>query len=227
MKVEVSNAICDVLVCFAVQEEAAPFKKLLGDPVKTKILITGIGKTNARRAFQNALKTFTPALVVTCGFAGALDPRLKIGDVVFRAVDPDLDQALVALGALPANFHCATRIAITAAEKETLRRETGASAVEMESEVIHEICRERGIRRSATVRVISDTAHEDLPLDFNSVMTDEQKISLLKLTGTLLKAPEKVPQLLKLQRNTKMAAEGLADVLNGLLRGFRSSGTIE
>ena len=211
------------LVCFAVKEEAAPFKKLCNS-AKIKILITGIGERNARRTFQDALKTFTPVLVVTCGFAGALDPKLKIGDVIFLTVDPDLDKALVALGALPANFLCAPRIATTAVEKEGLRRETGTSAVEMESGAIHEICCERGIPRYATVRVISDAAQEDLPLDFNSLMTADQKISLLKLTGALLKSPGKVPQLLKLQRNTQMAAERLAKVLDGLLRAFRSGG---
>jgi adenosylhomocysteine nucleosidase len=218
-----------VLVCFAVKEEAAPFKKLLGDSSETKILITGIGEKNARRAFRDALESFTPSLVVTCGFAGALNPDLKIGDVIFLTVDPGLDEVLVKLGASPSSFLCAPRIATTAAEKEKLRRETGASAVEMESGVINEICRERGILRHATVRVISDTAHEDLPLDFNALMTADQKISLLKLTGAILKSPGKVPHLLKLQRNTKMAAERLAEVLNGLLRAFRSgsTGTVE
>lgn len=217
------------LVCFAVKEEAAPFKKLLSDSAETRILITGIGKKNARRAFQNALETFTPALVVTCGFAGALNPDLKIGDVIFLTIDPGLDKALVNLRASPASFFCAPRIATTAAEKEKLRRETGASAVEMESGVISEICCERGILRHATVRVISDTAQEDLPLDFNALMTRDEKISLFKLTGALLKSPGKVPQLLKLQRNTKMAADQLAEVLSGLLRAFRSgsTGTIE
>jgi adenosylhomocysteine nucleosidase len=217
------------LVCFAVKEEAAPFIKLLGDSVETKVLVTGIGERNARRAFQQALETFTPALVVTCGFAGALHPDLKIGDVIFLTIDPGLDEALVKSGASPASFLCAPCIATTAVEKGRLRSKTGASAVEMESGVIHEICRERGILRYATVRVISDTADEDLPLDFNALMTIDQRVSLLKLTGALLKSPGKVPQLLKLQRNTKMAAERLAEVLNGLLNAFRSgsTGTVE
>jgi len=225
MKDEVRSEKGKILICFAVKEEAAPFKKLLGGSTETKILITGIGEKNARRAFCDALETFTPALVVTCGFAGALNPDLKIGDVIFLTIDPGLDKTLVNLGASPASFLCAPRVAITAAEKEKLRRETGASAVEMESGVINEICRERRILRHATVRVISDAANEDLPLDFNALMTADQKISLLKLTGALLKSPGKVPQLLKLQRETKMAAERLAEVLNGLLRAFRSGGT--
>jgi adenosylhomocysteine nucleosidase len=211
-----------VLVCFAVKEEAAEFKKLLENSDGVEVLITDIGKTNAERAFRQALETFTPELVLTCGFAGALNPELKIGDVIFLTADAALDRSLVELGARPASFLCAPRIVTTAAEKQSLRNITGLDAVEMESEAIHAICRERGIVSRATVRVISDTANEDLPLDFNALMTADQKISFLKLAVALLKSPGKVRQLLKLQQNTKMAAERLAEVLEGLLRAFRS-----
>ena len=63
------------------------------------------------------------------------------------------------------------------------------------------------------MRVISDTAHENLPLDFNLLMTDDQRMDYARLVGTLLKAPGKISALLRLQKQTRLAAERLAEVL--------------
>src|SRR6185295_4259029 len=104
------------LVCFAVKEEAAVFKTLSPHPPDVRILVTGMGQRNTERAVRPALDANPPALVLTCGFAGALDPRLKIGDVLFDA-DAPLAETLRALGAAPAKFHCAERVAVTVAEK--------------------------------------------------------------------------------------------------------------
>ena len=101
---------------------------------------------------------------------------------------------------------------MTAEEKRALRASTGADAVEMESGVIRVICRERGIL-SATVRVISDAANEDLPFDFNRLMDANQNLSYGKLALASVKSPGKIGALLKLQKRTRLAAEKLAEVL--------------
>jgi len=207
-----------VWVCFAVKEEARAFQQLVARRSDIKVLLVGIGKRNAERAIRAALAEERPQLVLTCGFAGGLWPGLAMGTVVFAA-DPetDLEPALRAAGAKPARFHCADRVAATAEEKRALREATGADAVEMESETIRAVCREQKIP-SATVRVILDTAQQDLPLDFNRLMTSEQKLSHGKLAMALARSPGKVGLLLKLQRQSKVAAEKLGQVLAGLLR---------
>ena len=157
-----------ILVCFAVKEEAAPFRRKL--PAGVETLVTGMGAAAAERAVQAKLAERPWSLVLTCGFAGGLNPALRPETVVFEA-DPDfpLRQALLDTGAVAARFHCAARVAVTAAEKTALRAATGADAVEMESAIIRRLSRERGLP-SATVRVISDAAYEELPLDFNALM---------------------------------------------------------
>ena len=206
-----------LVVCFAVREEAAPGLPLPELSGGRETLITGMGRRNTSTRFGDALARLSPDRVITCGFAGALNPAFKVGDVLFdEDFDAGFGDALRALGAVPAVFYCSTRVAVTSAEKAALRRTTGADAVEMESSVIRTLCRERGIP-SATLRVISDAAQEDLPLDFNALMTSEQRVSMLKLTGALLRSPASVPRLLVLQRNTRFAARRLARVLHGLV----------
>jgi nucleoside phosphorylase len=203
-----------VLVCFAVKEEAAEFRKLIPG---ADILVTGMGRENSEREIRRKLEMSIPSLVLTCGFAGALNPDLKVGDVVFDVdFGSGLAEILQSSGARAARIHCADRVAVTVAEKAKLRAGTGADAVEMESGVIREICREKKIP-SATVRVISDAANDDLPLDFNECMTADQKISPVKLAMAIAKNPGAVPRLMELQRRTQFAAGELAQVLQKLL----------
>lgn len=206
-----------VLVCFAVKEEAREFREFVRDRGNVQVLVVGMGRRNAERAIRAALAKERPELVLTCGFAGGLRPELATGTVLFDAdTETGLESALLAAGAQRARFYCADRVAATAAEKRALRESTGADAVEMESEVIRAVCREQKIP-SATVRVILDTANEDLPLDFSQLMTGEQKLSYGKLALALAKAPGKVGGLLKLQGQTKAAGAMLGRIIAGML----------
>jgi nucleoside phosphorylase len=200
------------LVCFAVKEEAQCFTPADG----VRVLVTGMGKENSESRFRELLKISRPSVVLTCGFAGGLNPNLGKGTVIFSS-DAGLREELLAAGAQAVRFHCADRVATTAEEKRRLAKETGADAVEMESEIIRRICAESAIP-SATVRVVLDTASEDLPLDFNALMTASKKMNFLKLALALLKSPGKIPALLKLQKQSHAAAMTLAQVLNRVTR---------
>ena len=208
-----------VVFCFALKEEAAPFRKLAAGKSEVAILLTGIGRQNAERSVREFLANNSPKLMLTCGFAGGLNPDLKLGDVVFEFPDSEIRDprsairnSLLAAGAKPAAFFCADRIATTVAEKRKLRAETGADAVEMESAAIHAVCRERGIP-CATVRVISDTANEDLPLDFNRLAKPDKSLDYGKLFLAIAKSPGKIGALMELQKKTRFAAKQLAAVL--------------
>jgi len=184
-----------------------------------EMLITGIGRENAERKLHSALKRAPYQLVLSCGFAGGLNPYLTVGTVVFSTdEDAGLTPALLAAGACPVRFHCADRVATTVEEKQALWKETGADAVEMESQIIRAICRAHEIP-SATIRVISDAAHENLPLDFNVLMTAEQELNYGKLALALLGSPQKIPAILRLQRQTQFAARNLAKVLTKVMPG--------
>jgi adenosylhomocysteine nucleosidase len=201
------------LICFAMKEEAAPLGKIAAGKTGITILLTGIGRQNAEKSLREFLANNSPKLVLTCGFAGGLNPDLKLGDVIFEIPQPStFSLQLSTCGATPAKIFCADRIATTVAEKKKLRTETGADAVEMESAAIHAVCRERGIP-CATVRVISDTASEDLPLDFNALTKPDKNLDFRKLFFAIAKSPGKIGALMQLQKKTKFAAGQLAEVL--------------
>jgi len=213
-------------VCFAVKEEARAFQRLVGERGEVVTIIVGVGKRNAERAIRAALEKEKPGLVLTCGFAGGLALELTAGTVVFAAdQESGLGSALLAAGAKHGRFHCADRVALTAAEKRALREATGADAVEMESGAIAAVCREQKIP-CAVVRVILDTAGEDLPLNFNQLMTAEQKMNYAKLALALIRSPGKCRALLRLRWQARYAAEKLAAVLAKLITN-PGSGSVE
>src|SRR5688500_7178431 len=209
---EIEGDLDRVLFCFAVEQEA----KFFSQP-GMEVLITGIGRENAERSLHRALKNEPYQLVLSCGFAGGLNPYLATGTVVFAAdEDAGLTSPLLSAGACPVRFHCHDRVDITVQEKRSLWEETGADAVEMESQIIRAICRAHEIP-SATIRVISDAANENLPLDFNVFMTAEQELSYARLILALLGSPAKIPAMLRLQRQTQLAARRLAHVLSQVI----------
>lgn len=223
-------------IYFAVPDEARPFLGRLrrlgsaprripapndGPGVRTwawhdlLVQVHGMGAQHARHAWIPEGLDW----VITAGFAGGLDPSLLTGTVVLDA-SPGFPRfaALEAAGVRAGRFYCARRIAITAAEKQALRSRTSADAVEMESEFIRQRCDERNLP-VATVRVISDPAHEDLPLDFNALLTPANQLSPRRLVGRVLRSPHRIPALIRFGGRTAGAANHLAEVLIHALNG--------
>jgi len=210
-----------IVVCFALKEEAAPFHQIAAGRPGVFTIIVGIGRANAEKSVRRFLAAASPKLVLTCGFAGGLNPDLKLGDVVFecekrKAESGNLEGRLLAAGAKPVKFFCADRIASTAMEKWKLCVDTGADAVEMESAAIHAVCAEKNIP-CMTVRVISDAAHEDLPLDFNALAKPDRSIAFGKLAWAIAKSPSKIGALMELRKKTNFAAKQLAAVLEKII----------
>jgi adenosylhomocysteine nucleosidase len=211
----------DLLICFAVKEEMKFFPSQSWKDSSVQIWVTGIGRRNAAENIRDAIARVQPERVITAGFAGGLNPKLQCGDVVYEQdFDAGFARELEDAGAVPARFHCHRRVAITAEEKRDLWRETEADAVEMESSVIRTICREFKIP-SATVRVISDDARQDLPLDFNALMTSDDRINYLKLIWAVFSHPDRIPKLIQFQHQTLDAARKLGGVLEDLLGAER------
>lgn len=194
-----------ILVCFAVRDEARAFKA----PQGVKVLLTGMGQKNAESEVR---KHLTPdvSLVTSAGFAGGLDPQISPETIVFSTEDKHLRSAggKFVQGA----FATVDRIYITASEKAALFAKTRAAAVDMESDALAAVCKEGGIP-FCVLKIISDAAGENMPLDFNQFLTANMEMNLPRLIGHVLQNPRKIPRLLEFQKRVGACNRKLAEAL--------------
>jgi adenosylhomocysteine nucleosidase len=103
------------------------------------------------------------------------------------------------------------RVASTVAEKSKLRN-SGADVVEMEAGAVAERAEHFNIPFYA-IRVVTDAANENLPLDFNQVRDTEGRFDRVKILAAAWRQPRIFPALLKLNRRCKAAAQILGDFI--------------
>ncbi|OLB28868.1 MAG: hypothetical protein DMG42_19040 [Acidobacteria bacterium] len=238
-----------VLVTFAVEAEFAPWRKLRGFEKMTKgkaqffrarigasevnVLLTGVGGKNAWLQATKVICDGEVDFCISSGLAGALRPEYHLGDVLaakeVQAVGSQrvvaADARLVRLaeehGARAVDsFYSADRVIGLATEKRELGRL--ADAVEMESgEVLYEAAAfgAKGI----AIRGISDAADQDLPLDFNRVMTSTGEVSIPRVLGEMVRHPLSTAALVRFATQSRAAAEKLAAFLDRYVQAVGSS----
>jgi adenosylhomocysteine nucleosidase len=147
--------------------------------------------------------------VLSIGFCGALDPTLRIGDIVVSGEVPKRLGASFVQG----DVVSVDRVAFTAREKSDLRTATGAAVVEMESAAVARKAREWDVPFGC-VRVVSDVAGDDLPLDFNRYRDADGRFERMRIALAALGRPFTVlPRLVRLDRDCRRAAERLGEFL--------------
>ena len=83
-------------------------------------------------------------------------------------------------------------VAITAAEKSELRQ-TGASAIEMEAAGVAAKAKEYNLAFYC-IRVVTDTADENLPLDFNPMRDANGRFSRSKILAAAFRKPSRISE---------------------------------
>lgn len=153
-------------------------------------------------AVERALrKRMDVAGIINTGFCGALDPALKVGDIVDWTQESGSSR----------QFFCSLRVAVTAEEKRALRERTSAAVVDMESSAVEKIAADWGVP-FRYIRAVSDTAADSLPLDFNLYRDSNGNFSRTRIALAALRRPFTVaPGLLRLDRNCKLAAKRLGE----------------
>jgi len=232
-----------ILVTFAVDSEFAPWRKIRRfgkasaanmdyhsteiSGAEVDVFLTGVGGKSGWLGAASAICGSEIDVCISSGFAGGLRPEHGIGQIlvaekvlsarrdIVASSESSLIACAVSAGAKRVPFFCtADRVVLHAAEKLELAR--FGDAVEMES---FGVLKEAGMfaGRTVAVRAISDTADEDLPLDFNRVTNDTGDVSIKRVLGEVASAPGSIPALIRFAKRSKLAAESLANFLERFL----------
>lgn len=180
-------------------------------------------------AVQNA------SCLMSFGIAGALAPHLRPGDVVISAEVASADHRWAAaepflsrvadlarqIGAFEGAVFGAPAILATEEEKCRAWRETGALAVDLESDVVARIASQAGIP-FIVARTIADTAYRELPPAALIPLSEAGTPNLARVLTSVLRRPRQITTLIALARETRMALAALAGSAHAL-RGLAAS----
>ena len=153
--------------------------------------------------------------VISAGLCGALDPALRLGDIVIgTAVNGVPTESLAGVQGFRTIAGPIASVDYVAdlPQKRELQA-TGAIAVEMEAAAVLERAREWG-KPFYCVKAVSDTAQEGFALDLNASRDESGRFRIWHLLGQAVRRPSAgIPELWKLHSNSKVAAEALGSFL--------------
>jgi adenosylhomocysteine nucleosidase len=213
-------------------------------PVEVTALITGVGAQAAAQAMDLMMRMADKDqyfdVCVSSGLAGALCETLSVGDIIapkelivelkhadlqeeHLVVDSELRQLALGQGAKNANCMFSTdEILVKASQKKSCA--SRAQSVDMESFEIVKAASAWGAR-SVVIRAISDSATEDLPINFNLTLSDKKEVSLSKVLFQVAKNPLALPALIRFGGQSKRAGVLLAAFLENYLTDLAGLGS--
>jgi nucleoside phosphorylase len=229
-----------IAVTFALPAESSDFLRHLRDQSRTnrsgirtirgtiddravEVLHTGVGEKVCRQRVAEFLQDQQFDLLISSGFAGALNDKLQIGDLLLakNLSTVELTEVGSSFSSLP--IHEADLLTVRALidssdERNKIARTSGAAAVDMETEFIARACAEHGIPL-LSLRVITDTPREPFPAPPHVVFDiEQQRTNLLKLAAFFLARPNRVPQLIQFARRIARTRKTLANALVAIVR---------
>jgi len=226
-------------------EEFPPQQRFPGAPCRARfcgpawltvlVLETGIGQAATKAAMDWLMGKpvlgnvpYAPRLVLSAGFAGALQEDRQVGDVVLAtelADEHGRSWRATWPRELPAGewrppLHrgrvvTVDRLVGEPEAKRSLGKEFHAVAVDMESATVADACSRHAIPFGC-VRAISEDVNTFLSPKLLCLLSGSQ-VSPLRVAGTLLRSPGLTRDLLRLRKQARLAAAQLGKALGELL----------
>jgi adenosylhomocysteine nucleosidase len=178
------------------------------------VVCGGIGPEAARRAAEAVIAIYAPKVVYSAGFAGALDPGLKVEDIVLpRRVVNAGDGSSVVLdrgeGVLVSYGSVAD-----STQKARLRDSFSAQAVDMEASAVACAAELRGVEFAA-VKVISDEYDFSFP-SMERFVDSGGQFREGRFAWFAVLRPWLWPQVVRLAQNSGRASRALCNWLRKL-----------
>lgn len=196
------------------------------DKIRIATVESGMGYARARRAAISLVKTHSPQWLLSCGFAGALQDGMQIGNIVMvnSIVDQHGQEMNFSLnvasdekaGLFVGRILTADEMVRTIDEKKLLAEKHAAIAVDMESLAVAQVAQENKIGFMG-IRAISDDLSADLPPEVLSVVGDTGAVRVGAALSSIVKRPGSVKDMLHLRDNAQRAANNLAVFLDGVV----------
>jgi adenosylhomocysteine nucleosidase len=175
------------------------------------VVCGGIGAEAARRASEAIIGLYHPALVISAGFAGALDPTLEVGHTftaryVIDAADGSRTDCGIGEGVLISFAEVAD-----IDQKAKLGAAYGAQAVDMEASAVARSAEAHGVTFLAC-KAISDTSRTALP-PIGRFIGPDGKFHALNFVAYVAIRPWLWSKVQRLVTNSRIAARNLCGML--------------
>jgi nucleoside phosphorylase len=222
-----------IAVTFALPSESSEFLRRLGNKSRVnrngisivrgtighrsiEVIHTGVGESVCRKRIGKFLENQQFDFLISAGFAGSLNHELQVNDLLVAKNVSTVDLKHASLSNVSiyvANMVTVPVLIDSSEERERMARESGASAVDMETEFIARACAARGIPLLA-LRVITDTPTQPFPAPA-SVLFDiqRQRTHIAVLARFFLAHPRRMPGLVQFARRISRARKTLSNAL--------------
>jgi nucleoside phosphorylase len=230
-----------IAIAFALPAESSNFVRLLTEPAifagegvesirgqihgrSVAVFHTGVGEKSCRAHIENFLRQQQCKYLISAGFAGALDEKLQIGNLLLSEnfsspelmASPHLDCADD--GLFVGKLATVPGVIDSKSERGRLAAESGAAAVDMETEFIAAACAAHRVPM-LSLRAISDTPSEPFPAPPNVLFDlEKQKTDFGRLALYLVTHPAALMRLWAFRRHIALARQSLTTALEKILR---------
>jgi adenosylhomocysteine nucleosidase len=183
---------------------------------EVSLLCGGVGYAAARRATEALIQETNPELVVSVGFAGALDRPLHVGDVVLpKSIINSADGSRTDVGS--GNGVLVSSATVAGKEqKSRFAKMYGAMAVDMEATAVAQGAVARGVEFAA-IKVISDEVDFEMPALDRFVMNDG-RFQTFSFALHVAMHPKLWGTAIALARNSTHASRALTGAITDYLR---------